>query len=105
MARLIIPALMSAALIACALGFFFQAEDGIRAKLVTGVQTCALPIWERRAEGDGGEVRRRAEPGDPRALLFHRDASVGASRAQPAGRRPDKSAGEGAWEGDRKSVV
>src|SRR2546425_5312047 len=28
--------------------FFFQAEDGIRDKLVTGVQTCALPISERR---------------------------------------------------------
>src|SRR5207247_6058324 len=25
--------------------FFFQAEDGIRDPLVTGVQTCALPIW------------------------------------------------------------
>src|SRR5690349_20930781 len=25
--------------------FFFQAEDGIRALYVTGVQTCALPIW------------------------------------------------------------
>ena len=24
--------------------FFFQAEDGIRDCLVTGVQTCALPI-------------------------------------------------------------
>src|SRR5438105_2900076 len=24
--------------------FFFQAEDGIRVPLVTGVQTCALPI-------------------------------------------------------------
>src|SRR5687767_3692156 len=30
--------------------FFFQAEDGIRAKLVTGVQTCALPIYARRGE-------------------------------------------------------
>src|SRR5687767_15434119 len=28
--------------------FFFQAEDGIRDKLVTGVQTCALPIWLQR---------------------------------------------------------
>src|SRR5229473_5431772 len=27
--------------------FFFQAEDGIRDKLVTGVQTCALPICRR----------------------------------------------------------
>ena len=25
--------------------FFFQAEDGIRDDLVTGVQTCALPIF------------------------------------------------------------
>src|SRR5438067_12857167 len=25
-------------------GFFFQAEDGIRNRNVTGVQTCALPI-------------------------------------------------------------
>src|SRR5205823_7617520 len=31
--------------------FFFQAEDGIRDKLVTGVQTCALPIFSR-AVGD-----------------------------------------------------
>src|SRR5206468_4572201 len=31
--------------------FFFQAEDGIRDLIVTGVQTCALPIWpERSAE-------------------------------------------------------
>src|SRR5687767_15853323 len=31
----------------CSTVFFFQAEDGIRDKLVTGVQTCALPIWAR----------------------------------------------------------
>src|SRR3989454_3409316 len=29
--------------------FFFQAEDGIRDYKVTGVQTCALPIWFARA--------------------------------------------------------
>src|SRR5207244_5190306 len=28
--------------------FFFQAEDGIRDDLVTGVQTCALPIYRRQ---------------------------------------------------------
>src|SRR5438552_18815109 len=28
--------------------FFFQAEDGIRDDLVTGVQTCALPIFVSR---------------------------------------------------------
>src|SRR5260370_38161121 len=27
--------------------FFFQAEDGIRDSSVTGVQTCALPIWRQ----------------------------------------------------------
>src|SRR2546422_11379083 len=34
--------------------FFFQAEDGIRDVAVTGVQTCALPIWEMLSllEGD-----------------------------------------------------
>src|SRR5437868_8291420 len=28
---------------------FFQAEDGIRARNVTGVQTCALPIFHTQA--------------------------------------------------------
>src|SRR2546425_12582776 len=37
--------------------FFFQAEDGIRDKLVTGVQTCALPIYLSLDDqaGDAGE--------------------------------------------------
>src|SRR5256885_12265110 len=30
--------------------FFFQAEDGIRDYKVTGVQTCALPIYSRSRE-------------------------------------------------------
>src|SRR2546421_1452455 len=36
--------------------FFFQAEDGIRDLIVTGVQTCALPIsfW---IEVDGPKIR------------------------------------------------
>src|SRR2546425_12885827 len=38
--------------------FFFQAEDGIRDKLVTGVQTCALPICRR---GLGHGPLKRAE--------------------------------------------
>src|SRR3990167_8689454 len=39
----------------CRLGFFFfffQAEDGIRDLTVTGVQTCALPIWCGGERGD-----------------------------------------------------
>src|SRR5690606_31180971 len=35
--------------------FFFQAEDGIRDFHVTGVQTCALPIFDHHL---GGGVRR-----------------------------------------------
>src|SRR5205823_11665949 len=38
--------------------FFFQAEDGIRDKLVTGVQTCALPICKTASEPDGAELLR-----------------------------------------------
>src|SRR5438105_15438920 len=39
--------------------FFFQAEDGIRDPLVTGVQTCALPIFGPQGQGAGGQQRRR----------------------------------------------
>src|SRR5260370_10962713 len=34
--------------------FFFQAEDGIRDSSVTGVQTCALPIWGYDAQWRDG---------------------------------------------------
>src|SRR5215475_15083730 len=34
----------------CCSFFFFQAEDGIRGFHVTGVQTCALPIFVARGE-------------------------------------------------------
>src|SRR2546423_14387191 len=44
------------AAIACYV-FFFQAEDGIRDKLVTGVQTCALPI----CCGTGGKASAHAD--------------------------------------------
>src|SRR5207244_8450046 len=38
--------------------FFFQAEDGIRDDLVTGVQTCALPIYPAAAGlAPGGRIR------------------------------------------------
>src|SRR2546427_7706982 len=36
--------------------FFFQAEDGIRDLTVTGVQTCALPIWCLAQPGPGGRT-------------------------------------------------
>src|SRR5699024_11246563 len=33
--------------------FFFQAEDGIRDRNVTGVQTCALPIFIAQQHREG----------------------------------------------------
>src|SRR5699024_12067700 len=46
--------------------FFFQAEDGIRDRNVTGVQTCALPIFPHKdanldfgtSEKDGMTIRQ-----------------------------------------------
>src|SRR5207247_6221480 len=40
----------------------FQAEDGIRDPLVTGVQTCALPIYRAGAFGDAHATRRGRKP-------------------------------------------
>src|SRR6266498_5288828 len=40
--------------------FFFQAEDGIRDADVTGVQTCALPILNRRTLLVGGDPQLTA---------------------------------------------
>src|SRR2546421_5752771 len=36
--------------------FFFQAEDGIRDLIVTGVQTCALPISARLDHALGDDL-------------------------------------------------
>src|SRR5256886_15629133 len=48
--------------------FFFQAEDGIRDLTVTGVQTCALPILERRRT-PLFDFARAAPRGTPPAVL------------------------------------
>src|SRR2546428_11538149 len=60
--------------------FFFQAEDGIRYLIVTGVQTCALPIsirYSNRSENcivPGLELS--IAPFDPVELCFP-ESSVG----------------------------
>src|SRR5207244_8524766 len=48
--------------------FFFQAEDGIRDDLVTGVQTCALPI-SRCAPAWPGARPRWCAPGSRSSVL------------------------------------
>src|ERR1022692_1898073 len=49
--------------------FFFQAEDGIRDYKVTGVQTCALPIWSQDdvdiPVGTPGYIAPEQVRGDP----------------------------------------
>src|SRR6185436_15566587 len=59
--------------------FFFQAEDGIRDDLVTGVQTCALPISEPRR----GTPELRDRPGDGHGRR-RRNAVVQGSAERPA---------------------
>src|SRR5690606_28267840 len=54
--------------------FFFQAEDGIRDFHVTGVQTCALPIWLQRGVLPRPVADARAAGGVPPQ---HRDGSCG----------------------------
>src|SRR5438105_11177408 len=46
----------------CSFFFFFQAEDGIRDPLVTGVQTCALPIYPDRGVCQNHRRVRRVRP-------------------------------------------
>src|SRR6266849_7979416 len=48
--------------------FFVQAEDGIRDPLVTGVQTCALPI----CEGNSLSCRSRASSSSRRICCWPR---------------------------------
>src|SRR6266404_8271290 len=57
--------------------FFFQAEDGIRDKLVTGVQTCALPIsiWPTRATGP-------PKPSRPSRRKYRTRSRIGTRRSE-----------------------
>src|SRR2546427_1499828 len=54
----------------CVFFFFFQAEDGIRDLTVTGVQTCALPIYHR-AE-NAVRPSRHFQPYDDLVALLQR---------------------------------
>src|SRR6266536_910886 len=50
--------------------FFFQAEDGIRDPLVTGVQTCALPICRITSRNYGGIFAIGIVPGSPTRIVL-----------------------------------
>src|SRR2546430_4862632 len=83
--------------------FFFQAEDGIRDLTVTGVQTCALPIFQpiltlsvkSKASGEilqmpvqtGDEVKRgqllaKVDPRIPQNNLTQAQANLAVAKAQ-----------------------
>src|SRR5438105_15689723 len=88
--------------------FFFQAEDGIRDPLVTGVQTCALPIsraHQSELHGEPEEARHRADvAGQPAQALARseerRVGKEGRSRRPP---RPYKT--KPTYEGAAPAVV
>src|SRR5205085_9430769 len=71
--------------------FFFQAEDGIRDLTVTGVQTCALPIWLVKDMprldyfGRGPETREQ-----DRAVYHYREGVVGADFSTASQRRSEE---------------
>src|SRR2546426_8821443 len=69
--------------------FFFQAEDGIRDYKVTGVQTCALPIFRPHAR----QPRHRAVADAPvTGRLRHEHAAV--PRLSVAGARQHEGRSE-----------
>src|SRR2546427_10898272 len=74
--------------------FFFQAEDGIRDLTVTGVQTCALPIYrlpDQLAHSPGRGVERiqllRLEQGDAARGGALEDRGLSVQPSQLSGHR------------------
>src|SRR5258708_17821882 len=93
----------ASSLVQSRLCFFFQAEDGIRDDLVTGVQTCALPIF---ADGAKLHVAVKLLGGivlDEAISAVDLHAFVGAPHSDFAGEK----LGHGRFQRrlDRKSVV
>src|SRR3712207_8510846 len=83
---------------------FFQAEDGIRDIGVTGVQTCALPIW--RGAPRSASRRRSRRVGSPSPAA----GEVASDALEPRGDQVGElfavlEGEERGGSGDRKSVV
>src|SRR6266704_5648855 len=73
--------------------FFFQAEDGIRDRSVTGVQTCAVPIGGDSSDAGGGWLGRPADAMGRGEIAVRSQTNVGAWI---------DSNGAGDWEGLRR---
>src|SRR5436189_405887 len=80
--------------------FFFQAEDGIRDTSVTGVQTCALPIYlilrDRDTNADGALDER---------LYALQDANWNVTALTSSSGDVQERYAYDAYGADRKSVV
>src|SRR2546421_5322040 len=82
--------------------FFFQAEDGIRDLIVTGVQTCALPIfYASQTSGWFGQIIQRSDDGGK--TWIQPGTPPGESTTGPGG-APKAESNKFVYE-DRKSVV
>src|SRR6476619_8378382 len=68
--------------------FFFQAEDGIRDWSVTGVQTCALPIWSPKrgsveippATGPNAGPEQHKQQPDRKSVVYGKSVDLGGRR-------------------------
>src|SRR5947208_16301357 len=70
--------------------FLFQAEDGIRDDLVTGVQTCALPIFADPGRGAANGGVWRASAG----VCDAAETCTGTSATCPADRSEERRVGK-----------
>src|SRR6185312_17079915 len=77
--------------------FFFQAEDGIRDLIVTGVQTCALPILIERVPADFADHPDFA--GAPHLIEFAIDQGWYNPASGPFDANAVYGDGRGAWQG------
>src|SRR6266536_5702482 len=91
-------------MVSCGLFFFFQAEDGIRDPLVTGVQTCALPIlgsssghsrlgYLRPGRGDSIPVEGLADLAQPCTGRLVAERSLEAGLVEAARLEPERTGG------------
>src|SRR5690625_7344929 len=86
--------------------FFLQAEDGIRAGHVTGVQTCALPICRGRSRAGGrcpgrlGPARAAGAGAGPWSASLDGGDELAASPGRQGGGGPAAAGDDGGVEGD-----
>src|SRR5207237_6010730 len=77
--------------------FFFQAEDGIRDSSVTGVQTCALPIYVLRLQLMMQDLLDLSRAEDTRSLIRSDRIDLRSEE-----RRVGKECRCRGWQGDSK---